>query len=80
MYSYNCILLNYHVCISTHINVSMSSICTLVFVSICILKIKTNLKKYILRGQRNTRYHERIPSNKKKSLDITYICQFSQEW
>ena len=24
-------------------------------------------KKYILRGQRNTRYHERILSNKKKS-------------
>ena len=23
-------------------------------------------KKYILRGQRNTRYHERILSNKKK--------------
>ena len=24
-------------------------------------------KKYILRGQRNTRYHEKILSNKKKS-------------
>ena len=26
-------------------------------------------KKYILRGQRNTRYHERILSNKKKSYN-----------
>ena len=27
-------------------------------------------KKYILRGQRNTRYHERILSNKKKSYNF----------
>ena len=27
-------------------------------------------KKYILRGQRNTRYHDRILSNKKKSLHV----------
>ena len=35
--------------------------------------IKTNdkSKKYILRGRRNTRYHERILSNKKKSYNIT---------
>ena len=35
--------------------------------------IKNNDKynKYILRGQRNTRYHERILSNKKKSYNIT---------
>ena len=35
------------------------------------VKNNNKSKKYILRGQRNTRYHERIPSNKKKSLDIT---------
>ena len=28
-------------------------------------------KKYILRGQRNTKYHEKILSNKKKSNIIT---------
>ena len=28
-------------------------------------------KKYILRGQRNVRYHDRILSNKKKSNNIT---------
>ena len=28
-------------------------------------------KKYILRGQRNTRYHERILSNKEKSYNLT---------
>ena len=28
-------------------------------------------KKYILRGQRNTRYHERILSNKKKSYNLS---------
>ena len=35
--------------------------------------IKNNDKsrKYILRGQRNVRYHERILSNKKKSYNIT---------
>ena len=27
-------------------------------------------KKYILRGQRNTRYHEKILSNKKKSYSF----------
>ena len=31
-------------------------------------------KKYILRGQRNTRYHERILSNKKKSINfVTFL-------
>ena len=29
-------------------------------------------KKYILRGHRNARYHDRIPSNKKKSYIFTY--------
>ena len=28
-------------------------------------------KKYILRGQRNARYHERILSNKKKTYNLT---------
>ena len=28
-------------------------------------------KKYILRGQRNARYHEKILSNKKKSCNST---------
>ena len=27
-------------------------------------------KKYILRGERNTRYHEKILSNKKKSYNL----------
>ena len=35
--------------------------------------VKNNDKsnKYILRGQRNKRYHERILSNKKKSYNLT---------
>ena len=28
-------------------------------------------KKYILRGQRNARYHERIQPNKKKTYNLT---------
>ena len=28
-------------------------------------------EKYILRGQRNVRYHEKILSNKKKSNNLT---------
>ena len=28
-------------------------------------------KKYVLRGQRNTKYHERILSTKKKSYNFT---------
>ena len=31
-------------------------------------------KKYILRGERNTRYHEKILSNKKKTYNINFIC------
>ena len=31
------------------------------------IKKNNKSKKYILRGQRNTRYHEKILSNKKKS-------------
>ena len=30
-------------------------------------------KKYILRGQRNVRYHEKISSNKKKSNNFNFI-------
>ena len=28
-------------------------------------------KKFVLRGERNTRYHERILSNKKKSCNLS---------
>ena len=34
-------------------------------------------KKYILRGQRNARYHDRILSNKKKSYDLTQFYNFN---
>ena len=30
-------------------------------------------KKYILRGQRNVTYHEKVLSNKKKSYNINFI-------
>ena len=30
-------------------------------------------KKYILRGERNTRYHEKILSNSEKSNNISFI-------
>ena len=32
-------------------------------------------KKYILRGQRNTRYHEKILSNKKKSYNFVNFLE-----
>ena len=32
------------------------------------IKNEDKSKKYILRGERNTRYHDRILSNKKKSF------------
>ena len=35
------------------------------------VKNKDKSKKYILRGERNVRYHERILSNKKKSYNFT---------
>ena len=35
------------------------------------LKINDKSKKYILRGGRNTRYHDRILSNKKKSYKFS---------
>ena len=36
-------------------------------------QVKNNdkFKKYILRGERNTRYHDRFLSNKKKSYNFT---------
>ena len=37
------------------------------------IKNNDKLKKYILRGHRNTRYHEKILSNKKKSNNINFI-------
>ena len=39
--------------------------------------IKNNDKseKYILRGQRNTRYHERILSNKKRSSNVVNFLE-----
>ena len=30
-------------------------------------------KKYVLRGERNTRYHEKLLSNKKKSYNFNFI-------
>ena len=35
------------------------------------VKNNDKFKKYILRGQRNTRYYDRILSNKKKSNNLT---------
>ena len=34
------------------------------------VKNTEKFKKYILRGERNVRYYERIPSNKKKSYSF----------
>ena len=35
------------------------------------LKMTTKSKKYVLRGQRNPRYHERTLSNEKKSNNLS---------
>ena len=35
------------------------------------VKNNDKYKKYILRGQRNARYHEKILSNKKKSCNLS---------
>ena len=40
------------------------------------IKNNNKSKKYILRGQRNARYHDRILSNKKKSYNLPEFCQF----
>ena len=37
------------------------------------VKNKDKSKKYILRGQRNARYHDRLLSNKKKSYNFSFI-------
>ena len=37
------------------------------------VKNNNKSKKYILRGERNTRYHEKILSNKKKSYNFIFI-------
>ena len=36
------------------------------------VKSNDKTKKYILRGERKTRYHDRILSNKQKSYNFTY--------
>ena len=35
------------------------------------IKNNDKSKKFVLRGQRNARYHERILSNKKKSCNLS---------
>ena len=37
------------------------------------VKNNNKSKKYVLRGERNARYHERILSNKKKSYNFNFI-------
>ena len=37
------------------------------------VKNNDNSKKYILRGQRNARYYEKILSNKKKSNNSSFM-------
>ena len=37
------------------------------------IKNNNKSKKYILRGQRNARYHEKILSNNMKSYNINFI-------
>ena len=41
------------------------------------VKNKHKSKKYILRGQRNARYYDRILSNKKKATKSTKIYNFT---
>ena len=40
------------------------------------VKNNDKAKKYILRGHRNARYHEKISSNKKKSYNFTGFYRF----
>ena len=37
------------------------------------IKNNDESKKYILRGERNVRYHNRVLSNIKKSININFI-------
>ena len=39
------------------------------------VKNNDKCKKYILRGERNARYHERILSNKKKSYNFSHYSE-----
>ena len=44
-------------------------------------EIDDKAKKYILRGQKNVGYYDRILSNKKKSFNLNnryWFCQFSR--
>ena len=38
-----------------------------------LVKNNDKSKKFVLRGQRNARYHEKILSNKKKSNNFNFI-------
>ena len=40
-------------------------------------KNNDKFRKYIIRGQRNIRYHDRILSNKKKSNTLIYFYNFT---
>ena len=42
------------------------------------LKNNDKSKKFVLRGQRNAKYHEKILSNTKKSYNLSKFCQFSR--
>ena len=37
------------------------------------IKNNNKFKKFVLRGQRNARYHEKVISNKKKSNNFNFI-------
>ena len=43
------------------------------------VNINDKSKKYILRGQRNVRYHDKLVSNKKKSSNLTYLYNFTTD-
>ena len=44
------------------------------------VKNNDKFKKYILRGHRNTRYYEKILSNKEKSYNLTKFYQFLKDY
>ena len=44
------------------------------------IKNNDRSKKYFLHGQRNTRYHEKRLSIKKKSNNLTFFYQFCRRW
>ena len=43
------------------------------------VKNNDKTKNYILRGQKNMRYHYRILSNKKKSYNLTFFYNFTSK-